>query len=113
MAKHAAVLRKSGIKASDKGPTKYFGIPQTPREYRESIPPAVLERVRRDYPSRRDARSAEDDLGDFYEVRQVYIDRLELEGWDDNGQEVPLSKWDVQRVREAIREHKGQKSYPV
>ena len=62
VAKHAAVLRKSGIKASDKGPTKYFGIPQTPREYRESIPPAVLERVRRDYPSRRDARIAEDDL---------------------------------------------------
>ena len=73
----------------------------------------MLERVRRDYPSRRDARIAEDDLGDFYEVRQVYINRLELDGWDDNGQEVPLSPWDVQRVREAIREHQGQKSYPV
>ena len=73
----------------------------------------MLERVRRDYPSRRDARIAEDDLGDFYEVRQVYINRLELEGWDDNSQEVPLSPWDVQRVREAIREHQGQKSYPV
>jgi hypothetical protein len=60
----------------------------------------VLERVRRDYPSRRDARITEDDLEDFYEVRQVYINRLKLEGWDDNGQEVPLSLWDVQRVRE-------------
>ena len=69
----------------------------------------MLDCVRRDYPSRRDARIAEDDLGDFYEVRQVYINRLELEGWDDNGQEVPLSPWDVQRVREAIREHASTK----
>jgi len=107
------VLRKSGSKPKTRGLQKNFSIPQTPREYREPIPPAVLERVRRDYPSRRDARIAEDDLGDFYEVRQVYINRLELEGWDDNGQEVPLSPWDVQRVREAIREHQGQKSYPV
>ena len=73
----------------------------------------MLERVRRDYPSRRDARIAEDDLGDFYEVRQVCINRLKLEGWDDNGQEVPLSPWDMQRVREATREHLGQKPYPV
>ena len=73
----------------------------------------MLDCVRRDYPSRRDARIAEDDLGDFYEVRQVYINRLELEGWDDNGQEVPLSPWDVQRVREAICEHQGQKPYPT
>ena len=64
----------------------------------------MLDCVRRDYPSRRDARITEDNLGDFYEV---YINRLELEGWDDNGQEVPLSPWDVQRVREAICEHQG------
>ena len=70
----------------------------------------MLDCVRRDYPSRRDARITEDNLGDFYEV---YINRLELEGWDDNGQEVPLSPWDMQRVREATREHLGQKPYPV
>jgi hypothetical protein len=96
VAKHAAVLYcKSGSKPKTRGLQKLLA---SLRECREVIPPAVLERGRRDYPSRRDARIVADDLGEFYAVRLIYINRLELEGWDDNGQEVPLSLWDVQRV---------------